>query len=912
MAGRVIFSSVMLSSAGEQYKVELFSEKYVGIDANIIGGSGTTFHVANDWTDFLQNGQELVIQGAASVSDSIVSFSYNNVQNRTEITVTTQTYGSQTRIYNDVTGLASLTPIFYPEIIDINTEWENESDELLKSIKASQTDLVYANNDEWFDRFMEMHLQGTDDDMKLVIYKDNSGYELEWVGNIVPDLWEYDNAPKPRAMTVRAIDGINRLKKIPYSEVTVNTNEVALKTHIKQILDKNELAQFFGLSDAYLRESIEYKNLDVTSVDDTDSPLSYTFFPNVIFLSEDIDDEGMSCYDALKSLLDLFSSRIFISKGIYYIQQVRNYDRNIVYRQFTKSMTTYTTDSYTSALTAGGNDRAEDLVAMAGGKFGYKAGLFRAMMEVNRNTQFAALKLGDENIKADANAGYVKRFEGTFEISTAGVNTDFFSLKFRPKLSTFHSYVSFIQTRITFSLVSGSTTYYYIGGLGRKSEWVTVPYSDLFYYVPSNMYNQLLTFEEVITEPFPSDGTLTVIIDFEFVTSQPNSIVKAYILDCTLMFPQSATDTLFADNVNDGYTTELELDPLIITDFSNNTSLNILKVDENYNTGTASLTPTTVWDADMDTDDYLSATRVAEAVSVQYRPLSKYMGKFEGQYYPHFVIGYDNKRYFMNGFRKNYLMDENDGVWIEAISDRSGIGTGEGRDEYDEKDIGMGSDMMTSMSNLNENKHDIGTLDTGVAEGATVTSLSIPSNGFGGLKSGDTIVIVNPVTNNIIDEYELDSDIGSSDTSISVVSKTAAASLQEGMVIQLKKEDFFSKLNNDNITDRVYNYNTGDEKRDLGLGSHHDYPTGGENTLNINVTDVNATITGIQPNSYVDGERIVVCNVGTHNQFFLNYEDANSTAANRITGSTGTVQINKGTYIELIYSTYLDRWTIPL
>ena len=41
--GNIIFSSQFISSAGEEYKVDLFSEVYDGINAEIIGGSGTTF-----------------------------------------------------------------------------------------------------------------------------------------------------------------------------------------------------------------------------------------------------------------------------------------------------------------------------------------------------------------------------------------------------------------------------------------------------------------------------------------------------------------------------------------------------------------------------------------------------------------------------------------------------------------------------------------------------------------------------------------------------------------------------------------------------------------------------------------------------------------------------------------------------
>ena len=53
------FSSTIISNDGINYKAELHSESYIGLNAPIIGGSGSVFYLAYDWSDYLQNNQAL-------------------------------------------------------------------------------------------------------------------------------------------------------------------------------------------------------------------------------------------------------------------------------------------------------------------------------------------------------------------------------------------------------------------------------------------------------------------------------------------------------------------------------------------------------------------------------------------------------------------------------------------------------------------------------------------------------------------------------------------------------------------------------------------------------------------------------------------------------------------------------------
>jgi hypothetical protein len=57
---RVIFESSFVSLADEEYRVKLYGKSYVGLYAPIVSGSGNVFNLPGDWTDYLQNFQDVV------------------------------------------------------------------------------------------------------------------------------------------------------------------------------------------------------------------------------------------------------------------------------------------------------------------------------------------------------------------------------------------------------------------------------------------------------------------------------------------------------------------------------------------------------------------------------------------------------------------------------------------------------------------------------------------------------------------------------------------------------------------------------------------------------------------------------------------------------------------------------------
>lgn len=793
-----LFSSELYSNAGEKYKVDLYSESYSRLTWDIIGGSGNYFWIAGDWTPYFDLADPFILYDddlPTSTTRSMSLFSYNAAEDRTEFRFTVGLYDSMwDRVALDINMDA-----FSPKIESIFTEWESEGDEILQAIKASNTTISYMNEGVEVDYLMNLMLEADDDEFKLIIYKDvSSSWELEWVGNIVPDLFEWQDSPKPYPITLRAIDGLNRLKNLRYDEAVTDKSERSLKNHIYNFLEMNNLSQFWGGGDPYLRESIDYHSNEVSGTLTTShSPLDYSYLSDRLFFewNENIQrQEGINVYDALKGILELFSCRIFISKGIYYIQQARNYsDNSIFYREFTKVMTTYTASSYTPEMVVGDKQRSDDLVSMEGGTFGHLAGLIRTSLPVNVHDQaeYEMLPL------TTAGTNPATRSE-TFEVyGGVGSGTSIrFSFGVRENNNVRSGDYCYVKIEMT------DGTNYFEGGNNRTVDrWTTIVSSKRYWDCTTQKIgkgNRVgYSFE---TDEIPFSGTMTVTLTITWYDYNGNTKTAAVgegfaIASPKIQYPTGDSEVwlIEVENTNTKYTKELKLDQLIVSDLTNLTSLNTLSVKSDYLTTNTTLVESETWDGDFDTDDYLSATRVKEAMSLQYKPVRRYRGVMEGQYYPHQVINYDNATFFMNGFVKHYSMDENDGEWLQAINKRAGLTMTEFDGWRGHKEQEGDRNDGYAFVNMNKTHHNITTVSADKTAG-TVTSLSVVASGLTGLVEDDSISIVNPINNDIIETFILSADMSDTDTTISVDSKVTTVDIKAGMIVQLGEKKAQNKL----------------------------------------------------------------------------------------------------------------------
>ena len=146
----VIFSSETYSNNGIRYKVELFGDDYNGLPKlAIIGGTGNTFYIDKDWTDYIETGYDLLLHTSSSTQAASVTGIFSN-GTTTQITTDVAYSATFTHIGGISDVLLSLyKPTFNPDLLDLKTEWKGEGDEILGSIKSSSTSVTYAKDRDW-------------------------------------------------------------------------------------------------------------------------------------------------------------------------------------------------------------------------------------------------------------------------------------------------------------------------------------------------------------------------------------------------------------------------------------------------------------------------------------------------------------------------------------------------------------------------------------------------------------------------------------------------------------------------------------------------------------------------------------------------------------------------------------------
>lgn len=794
----LIFSSDRLFSISGplplRYKAEVSGENYVGLFAEITGGAGNTFFVAEDWTDYLQNAQGIEVTeiGVSTDTSTVITFSYNSGLNRTEIEIGIP-FDSK---WDTIEG-TDFAPTFAPLIKDLETEWEDQGDVLLAAIKESHTNIEYYNNDVFFDRFIDLFLNSNDDEFKLVIYRRNAGdtdWDLEWVGNMVVDGLEWDNMDKPRPFSFRAIDGINMLKDVNYAEALTGSANLPLIEHLITALGYINTSQFFG-SGPYIRESNEYESVDVPGLTDSDSVFEYAFFNDRVFIERNNDDtiQGVPVYSVIVAIMEILSCRIFLAQGVWWVQQIRNFNNLniIVYREFTNSIGNPPIKAqYNHKKTLGQGDRSKDLVQMARGKFNNHPGLLN--VKVTAEQPGLVQSIVDDTIGRLSNA--TKDFQRVYDLGNAsggiGVGAKIrieFMVDELSNPTAPGTY--FFQCQLQITTPGGD---FIKGSLRIDPFWGNGAASNKFWIKHINSVAKGNTTRMVFETPeLPFDDDITVTLDFFLSGTTASGAEYWRVYDLKTFVPSDDGDIADIEynvgNPNSNFTKELDLGTLIINDESKVVGVNALQVDKEFTTANPrDLIKSTVWDAGFDTDLTLTGTRALEAMALQFKPVQILRSNIEGDYYPFYSLDYNNKIYVFAGFKFNYTTDEQDGEWFEVATARGGVSATVIKRLKPGTPVIHGSEKKYNDDHV-DNAFILTTASTTPTPIGITTTVFINAPGHERLKSGDTVDIIHRVTNAIVETVVLSADVGGADTTMSVVELTTVNLITEGMYLSFKK-----------------------------------------------------------------------------------------------------------------------------
>ena len=166
---------------------------------------------------------------------------------------------------------------------------------------------------------------GNENDFSVAIYNYYSGaYRLWWVGYLLGDLVTLEDTSINRIINIKAVDGLNRLKYIPFDHNSY-TGSRSMLNLIKICLSPLTLtASYYGSTSAYVAHTPFYYNeamLDGSTWnaawrEDVDhDPLALTKANAIVF--KDDDGQWWSYYKVLEQILSAFQLRLYFTQMNY-------------------------------------------------------------------------------------------------------------------------------------------------------------------------------------------------------------------------------------------------------------------------------------------------------------------------------------------------------------------------------------------------------------------------------------------------------------------------------------------------------------------------------------------------------------------------------------------------------------------
>lgn len=191
------------------------------------------------------------------------------------------------------------------------------------------------------------------------------GGNLYWVGFVITDGIEIQDAYYPYEFNITAVDGLGRLQNIDYNNSgTAYTGKATFLEHFTNIFGKLDF-DYFHSSDNFFETVLDWYEVQHSVVTGLD-PLTVTRFDHSVFVEK--DDKGVetfvSCYDVLKYFCTIWGARLYFSDGNWRFEQINTresasfqevrYDETFALIDYANTSYEVTIDQNTYACKAGG------------------------------------------------------------------------------------------------------------------------------------------------------------------------------------------------------------------------------------------------------------------------------------------------------------------------------------------------------------------------------------------------------------------------------------------------------------------------------------------------------------------------------------------------------------------------------
>lgn len=717
-------------------------------------------------------------------------------------------------IYNE-----SFVGVSYEATVQsLKITWESQGDQIMEALKESRCSFTIVNDNAAVDTFITNLANGTEDQFKIVVEKQN---DLYWCGVVLIDEVSFEDLPsKIRTFTITAVDGIGRLKNIPF-DYTSSDTETMLKW-IYECLEYNDLSQYWGASDAYFKESCEVYDTQMMNTGTQYSPLLQTRCSRFLFLSDEVQGERIvkrryatitlpdyrpyTCAEVLNSILMLFSCRIMMSKGSYYIQQIRNFGGSTYnQRSISKALSVLSFQNVSPRKTEG-----TDWKRKRGGRFSYFAPLQQVRLD---SVPVAAVAQSGGGVQTldTATSPLVQTVQlGTLQGGTSSGKSFRIRLGIEfIKLTQFNQLVD-----IELNFTAGTTRLKSTLATPDIVQWTTTGTDRVYRQItPSTVYSSgsAINYIDIETPEFPLSSQASCSLSVTYTGTNFSGDAEAKIFPLQIMplkdgaiiqeYQFSVESTNASPITKQSYV--IDYGTPLLSDISQGiTSNNTLEVNSTGSTWVFS----GVWNAGFSSNVELIKTLCLETMSLQDLAVPVLQASlFVPDLYitgmtvpyaprPDEVYYYDSQTWVFNGGTLDCRNDTLTGEWFQFIQGKSGLGVVEekGDGQIYNKDIRIG----TPKKNADDGDKytrayvtegtQIGSISADTSAGA-ITSISVTTT-TKAIKDGDQLAVVHPYNYRTVATVVVNGDQASGITSITINSTTPSELLYVGYLVLQRKD----------------------------------------------------------------------------------------------------------------------------
>lgn len=289
--------------------------------------------------------------------------------------------------------------------------YDGETDSVNPGIVGSSCSvsvLVTPDNKTAIETLASDIISSGEDRFTIAIYRITAGptVSLYWAGYLVPDLGGFEDSSEGYFFTVKAVDGLARLKTLDYKDTTPDPDAPygydEFVDHIIRVINAvGTSALYWDATDVFLRTVVNWKDGNMPAPTAAKDPLKYSRISGGLFAKKATKDDGdawdwTSYYTVLEQICRHWGARFMLSNGAWRFEQVRErMEENFFERRWANDNTLL------SSTNAAGYDapviQTGSAHRLAGGQFNYLPALKK--VEVNYDHKTYKNRLENLNYK---------------------------------------------------------------------------------------------------------------------------------------------------------------------------------------------------------------------------------------------------------------------------------------------------------------------------------------------------------------------------------------------------------------------------------------------------------------------------------------------------------------------------------